>query len=134
MILLSLTDLSAEPLQKQMTRQIRAMILTGHLQAGDSLPSIRAMAKQQRISVITVQRAYEELEREKLIISRRGKGFFVNQLQPESRTNIASSRAGDALSKVVKEAIADGLSADQVRQLLEEILLNEEEGKNDDLN
>ncbi len=132
MILLSLTDLSSEPLQKQMSRQLRAMILAGHLQAGEALPSIRVMAKQQRISVITVQRAYEELEREELIVSRRGKGFYVNQLKLENRLDIASARAGVALAQVVKEALADGLSREQIQSLLEQILIPGKQELNDD--
>ena len=77
-MLLNLTDLSNEPLQSQIVRQIRAKILAGGLPAGIDLPSIRKLAREQHISVITVQRAYESLEREGLIHSRRGKGFFVS--------------------------------------------------------
>ena len=55
-MLLNLTDLSDEPLQSQISRQIRAKILSGELPAGRVLPSIRGMAKEQRVSVITVQR------------------------------------------------------------------------------
>ena len=66
-MLLNLTDLSNEPLQHQIIRQVRARILAGALIVGDSLPSIRGLAREQHISVITVQRAYEILEREGLI-------------------------------------------------------------------
>ena len=66
-MLLNLTDLSDEPLQSQIARQIRAKILAGEVPAGQVLPSIRGLAKEQRVSVITVQRGYEALEREGLI-------------------------------------------------------------------
>ncbi|MCB0317005.1 MAG: GntR family transcriptional regulator, partial [Calditrichaeota bacterium] len=79
-MILNLTDISDEPLQSQISRQVRAKILAGELGAGDNLPSIRGLARDQRVSVITVQRAYEYLEREGLIHSRRGKGFFVSEL------------------------------------------------------
>jgi GntR family transcriptional regulator len=75
-MLLNLTDLSDESLQNQLSRQVRAKILNGELMAGEMLPSIRSLAREQRVSVITIQRGYETLEREGLIHSRRGKGFF----------------------------------------------------------
>ena len=131
-MLLTLTDLSSEPLQRQMSRQLRALILTGHLAAGEAIPSIRAMAREQRISVITVQRAYEELEREGLIASRRGKGFFVNELKAEKRLLIASERAREAMRKVLRVAISDGLTHDQIHHLLDQILADEGKGKEDE--
>ena len=77
---LNLTELSEETLQSQIIRQIRAKILSGDLSTHENLPSIRAFAREHHISVITIQRAYEQLERERLIHSRRSKGFFVSQL------------------------------------------------------
>ena len=56
-MILNLSDLSDEPLHAQVSRQIRAKILSGNLDGGDALPSIRGLAKEQRVSVITVQRA-----------------------------------------------------------------------------
>ena len=76
-MILNLSDLSDEPLQGQIVRQVRAKILAGELAADSDLPSIRSLAREQQVSVITVQRAYESLVREGLIHSRRGKGFFV---------------------------------------------------------
>ncbi|MFL1673216.1 GntR family transcriptional regulator [Paenibacillus dendritiformis] len=62
----------------QIRNQIRQSILSGELRAGDSLPSIRQLAKDLQVSVITTKRAYEELEKEKLIDSVKGKGCFVS--------------------------------------------------------
>ncbi len=76
-VILNLSDLSDEPLHAQISRQIRAKILSEDLAGGDPLPSIRGLAREQRVSVITVQRAYDDLEREGLVQSRRGKGFWV---------------------------------------------------------
>ncbi|MBT4610771.1 MAG: GntR family transcriptional regulator [Gemmatimonadetes bacterium] len=76
-MLLNLSDQSSETLQQQIVRQLRSRILTGELAAGDALPSIRGLAKQLRVSVITVDRAYDRLSQEGLIGSRRGKGYFV---------------------------------------------------------
>src|SRR5690606_26038972 len=66
-MLLKLSDLSSETLQEQLVRQVRALILRGELAGGDELPSIRGLARDHQVSVITVQRAYEALERHGLI-------------------------------------------------------------------
>ena len=92
-MLLNLSDVSDESLQSQISRQIRAMILAGEVHAGQILPSIRALAREQRISVITVQRGYENLEREGLIHSRRGKGFFVSEIREDRKKAMALDSA-----------------------------------------
>lgn len=74
---------SGEPIYQQIVTQVKRMILDGALQEGDALPSMRALAQQLRISVITTKRAYEELERDGLIESFTGKGSFVKAQNPE---------------------------------------------------
>src|SRR6185295_14173370 len=105
-MLLSLTDLSSEPLQGQIVRQIRAVILAGELEAGASLPSIRALATEQRVSVITVQRAYEYLEREGLIHSRRVKGFFVSELHDHEKKDMARQRLEESVRAHISAALS----------------------------
>ena len=68
---------SDDPIYKQIVDQVKAQIIAGRLTAGDALPSMRALAGQLRISVITTKRAYEELEREGYIENFLGKGCFV---------------------------------------------------------
>jgi GntR family transcriptional regulator len=109
-MLLNLTDQSAEPLQSQITRQIRASILAGEILAGDVLPSIRALARQQRVSVITVQRGYEALERQGLIHSRRGKGFFVSEIKEDRKKEMAELRFTEKLRPVLHDAFSEGMS------------------------
>ena len=113
-MLLQLTDLSNEPLQGQIVRQIRAKILAGDLPAGSDLPSIRKLALAQHVSVITVQRAYETLERQGLIHSRRGKGFFVSVLSKNGRKAIAKQRLQDALLPKIRDAMAQGLDSKEI--------------------
>lgn len=113
-MLLNLTDLSDEPLQSQISRQIRAKVLAGELAAGEALPSIRALARDARVSVITVQRGYEDLEREGLIHSRRGKGFFVSELKADRKKEMAKRRLKDQLQPVVRAAVAEGLTSDEI--------------------
>ena len=121
-MLLNLTDLSDEPLQGQIARQIRAKVLTGDLAADDGLPSIRALARDHRISVITVQRAYEAVEREGLIHSRRGKGFFVSELTEEKKKAMAIERLVDRIKPHVDAAIAEGLSVDDINMTIKKLL------------
>lgn len=80
---LILRNASGQPIYDQITSQIKALILSGELKTGDALPSMRALAKDLRISVITTKRAYEELERDGFIETVPGKGSFVAQANLE---------------------------------------------------
>jgi len=121
-LLLNLTDLSNEPLQSQISRQIRAKILSGELVAGIMLPSIRKLAKEQKVSVITVQRGYEALENEGLIHSRRGKGFFVSPLHSTQMKKMAEERLTETLIPLIKNAKEEGMSSQEIELVLKEIL------------
>ena len=72
-----ITSSSGQPIYEQILTQIKNMILSGELKDGDPLPSMRLLAKELRISVITTKRAYEELEKEGFLYSVVGKGSFV---------------------------------------------------------
>jgi GntR family transcriptional regulator len=121
-VILNLSDLSDEPLHAQVSRQIRAKILSHDLTDGTQLPSIRRMAKEQRISVITVQRAYDDLEREGLVLSRRGKGFWVASIAEERKHTMAEERFADALATLIEHAAAEGLSGVDMRRILDAML------------
>ena len=121
-MILNLSDLSEEPLHSQISRQIREEILGGQLVTGASLASIRALARNNKVSVITVQRAYEDLEREALVVSRRGKGFFVNAISDVEKQEMARERFLDALRPVLKQASQEGLERDEIRTLIDKEL------------
>jgi GntR family transcriptional regulator len=121
-LLLHLSELSPEPLHGQISRQIRARILAEQLAGDEPLPSIRALARDQRVSVITVQRAYEDLEREGLIRSRPGKGFFVSEIPEERKQNMAEERFEEALARLVAESAAEGLDEVEIREVFEKVL------------
>ena len=72
-----ISNSSGQPIYEQIVSQIKALIISGELHEGDALPSMRLLAKELRISVITTKRAYEELEKEGFIVSMTGKGSFV---------------------------------------------------------
>ena len=78
-----LSNAGQEPIYAQITRQIKQQILSGQLRAGEPLPSIRLLAKDLRISVITTKRAYDELENEGFIYTLPGKGCFVAERSTE---------------------------------------------------
>ena len=121
-MLLTLTDLSDEPLQSQIARQIRAKILAGEVSAGDSLPSIRSLAREQQVSVITVQRAYEYLIRENLIHSRRGKGFFVSEVPRDQKKDMALDRLKEHLQRPVHDALSEGLTVKEIKAALGDVI------------
>jgi len=121
-MLLHLTDLSPEPLHEQISRQVRAQILTGQLPDGEPLPSIRALARQEKVSVITVQRAYDDLLSEGMLVARRGKGFFVATITDESKAGMAIERMHAKLQAIVEEARAEGLTPAQMQSAFQDIL------------
>ena len=121
-MLLNLTDLSGEPLQSQIARQLRAKILAGEMAAGEVLPSIRGLARETRVSVITVQRGYEALEREGLIHARRGKGFFISQIRDNKKKEMAEERLSRQLGPILADASSEGMSAEEVRSVFRKVL------------
>ena len=124
-MILNLSELSDEPLHAQISRQIRAKILSEDLAGGDGLPSIRGLAREQRVSVITVQRAYDDLEREGLLQSRRGKGFWVAALPTKRKQTMAKQRFAEALEELVMHAAAEGLGGEEMRRIFERVVENE---------
>lgn len=114
------------PIYEQLTRQIQGAILKGELTPGEALPSIRGLAKDLRISVITTKRAYEELEKDGFIVTVPGKGSFVagqdTQLIRETRLR----QAEEALGAAVANARDCGLSLPQLIELVT-LLYKEEE-------
>lgn len=127
-MLLHLSDLSPEPLHQQVSRQLREKILAGDLHEGDSLPSIRSFARDHRVSVITVQRAYEDLSREGLLVGRQGKGVFVASLDGKGKQMIALDRLREALAPILREARQSGLTEKDIKRLIDEIVRSEEVG------
>lgn len=114
------------PIYDQITRQIKSHILTGALTEGELLPSMRALARDLRISVITTKRAYEELEREGFITTVPGKGCFVAPRNLELARESALRQVEEHLARALEAARTGGISPSEVRETLE-ILLGEGE-------
>lgn len=107
------------PIYDQITRQIKGHILSGTLAEGEALPSMRALARDLRISVITTKRAYEELEREGFITTVPGKGCFVAERNLELVREDALRRIEDHLAQALDMARSAGISPGEVRQALD---------------
>lgn len=113
-----ISNSSNEPIYEQISNQIKAMILKGDLKEGDMLPSIRGLAKDLQISVITTKRAYDELEREGFIESVQGKGSFVASQNKELMREMKLKIIEEKLQEVVKESNILGLSYSEVSEML----------------
>ncbi|MEG2139051.1 MAG: GntR family transcriptional regulator [Oscillospiraceae bacterium] len=106
------------PIYDQIVRQIKGSILQGDLAIGEALPSMRLLAKDLRISVITTKRAYEELERDGFISTVPGKGCFVAPQNPELAREDALRRCEEQLSKAADIAKVSGISLQDLTDTL----------------
>ena len=114
-----LSNSSEEPIYQQIISQIKSHIMSGELAAGDALPSMRALAQQLRISVITTKRAYEELEREGFIESYTGKGSFVKARNMDLFREEQLRQIEEMLINVCDKAKLCGMELDELREILE---------------
>lgn len=112
------------PIYDQITRQIKGLILSGALQEGEALPSMRALARDLRISVITTKRSYEELEREGFITTVPGKGCFVAPRNLELVRENALRQVEEHLQRAVDAARAGGISREEVEETLDILYKN----------
>ena len=114
-----ISNSSSSPIYEQITRQIKDHIVQGELEAGDALPSMRVLAKELRISLITTKRAYEELERDGFIETVPGKGCFVSEKNTEFLREEQLRQVEGFLQQAADAARRCGLSLDELREMLE---------------
>ena len=113
-----ISNSSGKPIYEQIADQVKEQIMAGALAAGDALPSMRLLAKELRISVITTKRAYEELEREGFLTTVPGKGCFVAPQNPELVREDTLRRAEEHLSHAVDVAKAGGVTLAELTETL----------------
>lgn len=113
-----LSNSGQEPIYAQITRQIKEQILSGKLHAGDALPSIRLLAKELRISVITTKRAYEDLESAGFILTQPGRGSFVAAQNPALVREEHLKKIEGCLQGAVDAAQLGGIGYDEVCEML----------------
>ncbi|MBO4514354.1 MAG: GntR family transcriptional regulator [Lachnospiraceae bacterium] len=114
-----LSNSSNDPIYLQIVNQIKAMILSGELAEGEALPSMRNLAMQMRISVITTKRAYEELESEGFIESYTGKGSFVKGQNAELLRETHLKQIEEHLTQAVSTAKLSGVGLSELQSILE---------------
>ena len=113
-----ISNASGVPIYEQIEEQIKSMIMTGDLAAGDALPSMRLLAKELRISVITTKRAYEDLERDGFIESVVGKGSFVKGINSDLMKESMLFAIEEGLEKAVDKAILGKVSLSEMQEML----------------
>ena len=107
------------PIYDQITRQMKGLILRGELKEGEALPSMRLLAKELRISVITTKRAYAELEEAGFIDTVQGKGSFVAGGNLELLREERLRRVESLLAQAVAEAVSAGVAPDELHAMLD---------------
>ena len=112
---------SGQPIYDQISGQITAQILSGALSPGDALPSIRGLAKDLKISVITTKRAYEELERDGFLENVPGKGCFVAPQNRELLREAQLRRVEEKLTQAIEEARRGAVSLEELKEMLTEL-------------
>ena len=119
-----ISNSSGVPLYEQIEEQIKSQIITGDLCEGDALPSMRILAKELKISIITTKRAYEDLERDGFIESVTGKGSFVKGINSDIVKENMMFAIQELLETAVDKAVMGKVTLDELQELLK--LLYEE--------
>ncbi len=104
---------------EQIVNQLKSAVVTGELKAGEALPSIRALAAELGVSVITTKRAYEELEKEGLIRSVAGKGFYVCEYNTDYLREKQLMMIESRLGEIIREAKQAGLTSSELTDMVE---------------
>ena len=113
-----INNASGVPIYEQIVSQIKNQIMTGELTEGEALPSMRLLAKEQRISVITTKRAYEELEREGFLVAMTGKGSFVAGRDLEFVREEQLRQIEEHMAAIAELAASCKLSFDELVEML----------------
>lgn len=121
-----ISNASSNPIYEQIASQIKQLIMTGELEEGEALPSMRLLAKELRISVITTKRAYEELERDGFIETVTGKGSFVARRNMEVIREEQLKRIEEHLQNSVDIAKSSGIMLGELKEMLN-LLYGEDE-------
>lgn len=116
---------TSKPIYEQISDQIKALIMSGELQAGEAIPSIRSMAKSLHISVLTVQKAYDKLQSDGFIETTAGKGCFVSAQNQDFYLEEQQKKIEEHFNEAIEIARSSGIKLDKLIGLLS--LLYEED-------
>lgn len=128
MMEIKISNLSSVPIYQQVATQIKSNILNGSLKNNDQLPSIRSLAKELEVGIITVKKSYEVLLQEDLIYSKGAVGYFVNDIDLATVLMIKKEEYLDELKSIIDKAINDGLNIEDIKDIVDKVL---EEKSND---
>lgn len=120
-MIINISENSNVPIYEQIIKQMKESIIEHKVEADEALPSIRGLAKELQISVITTKRAYEELENEGLVYSIPGKGFFVSPKKVEMLKEKKLQMIEQELTAIIDEAKKAGLNMEDVCSMVEEL-------------
>ena len=112
---------SMQPIYEQIADRIKAMVMEGKLKAGEMLPSVRTMAKELKISALTVKKAYDFLEEEG-VVTVHGKGSFIAEHNQNLMMEERRKETEAALEQVIRRSRQGGLSDEEIRELFELIM------------
>ena len=120
-----ISNSSSVPLYEQISNQVKNQILNGELNPSEALPSIRMLAKDLKVSIITTKRAYEELEKEGFIKTVAGKGTFVSEGNSDRLKEAAICEIESKLDDAISQAKAIGLTLDECIEIFKSLFLEE---------
>ncbi|MCF7972235.1 MAG: GntR family transcriptional regulator [Phycisphaerae bacterium] len=118
---LRLNHQSGEPIYRQIVEQVKFKVASGHIEAGEQLPSIREMARDLKINPRTVVKAYEELQSAGLVVRRQGQGVFITESQAAMPAKVRHKAIADMASRLLSEASRMGASGEEVQAILKEV-------------
>ena len=124
---MKLSQTSGVPIYQQIAEAFRTDILSGKMKQGEYLPSIRGLAKELKISVITTMKAYELLEEEGLVTAMQGKGFQVNTQDNEMLREQQMRRVENSINDAIKAARNAGIEDEELREIFDTMLSIKEE-------
>lgn len=125
---IKLSNMSSVPIYQQVATQIKSNILDGSLKYNDQLPSIRSLAKELEVGIITIKKSYEVLLQEELIYSKGAVGYFVNDIDLATILKIKKEEYLDELKSIIDKAVNDGLNINDIKEIFNRVL---EEKSND---
>ena len=124
---LIISNVSGVPIYEQIKQQVKAAILSGELKEDEALPSLRTLAKDLKISVITTMKAYELLERQGLVTAVQGKGYYVNAQDSEMLREQHLRKVEEALQEAIRAAKRAGMKEKELIEMMMLLLKMEEQ-------
>lgn len=116
-----ISSLSQTPIYAQIQEQIKELVLTGKLAPGEQLPSVRALAKDLKVGIITVKRAYEELEQEGIVVNLQGRGCFVAEVDTVKIRAVHLTMLAQQIQEIKKSATAAGITKEEILSLVHQV-------------